>query len=105
MKISSILSIVLLIAALSMTTVSAQWNVGDNGLSRWQMNCRYVGDFFGSKPSSSDQCGGICIAHSGCTHFTHGAEKCHMYNAPNGKKVDYPDAPGWVCGYIESRVN
>ena len=104
MKISSILSVALLIAAVSMTTVLA-WNVGDNGLSRWQSNCRYVGDYITLKPSNDRQCGGVCIAQSGCTHFTQGDGTCYMYNAPNGKDIGHPVAPGWVCGYIHDRIN
>ena len=39
MKASSVLSIFLLIAAVSMTTVSARhWQVGDGGLTRWDLN-------------------------------------------------------------------
>ena len=103
--ISSVLSIFLLIAAVSMTTVSAQWNVGDGGLSRWHSNCRYVGDHIGLKPSNDGQCGGICILYPGCTHFTHGDGTCYMYGAPNGKAIDHPVAPGWICGYIHDRIN
>nr|CAH0105166.1 unnamed protein product [Daphnia galeata] len=104
MKISSILSIVLLIAVVSMRTVSSdEWNVGDGGLSRWQSDCRYVGDYITLKSSSPDQCGGVCIAQSGCTHFTHGDGHCYMYNAPDGKHVGHR-GPGWVCGYIPSRA-
>ncbi|EFX77087.1 hypothetical protein DAPPUDRAFT_321660 [Daphnia pulex] len=108
MKISSILSIVLLIAAVSMTTVSAQWNDGDGGV-KWQMNCRYVGDYFALKPSGPEQCGGLCLDQSGCTHFTHGPSPqgeghCYMYNAPNGKANDI-GANGWVCGFVSHRIN
>nr|CAH0105165.1 unnamed protein product [Daphnia galeata] len=39
MKVSFVLSIFLLIAAVSMTTVSARhWQVGDGGLTRWDLN-------------------------------------------------------------------
>jgi hypothetical protein len=107
MKISSILSVVLLIAAVSMTTVSGwtQLNVGDGGLSRWKSNCRLDGKFMTTKSSSPEQCGGVCIAQSGCTHFTHGDGTCFMYNAPNGKAIDHPVSSGWVCGYIPDRIN
>ncbi len=105
MKISSILSIVLLIAAVSMRTVSAQWNEGAGGV-QWQSNCRYVGDYIAKKPSSAEQCGVVCIAQSGCTHFTHsqGERNCYMYNAPNGKANDI-GTHGWICGYIPSLIN
>nr|CAH0105163.1 unnamed protein product [Daphnia galeata] len=101
MKISSILSIVLLIAAVSMTTVSA-WNAGDGGLSLWDNNCHFGTNFFTSKSSSAEQCGGVCIAQSGCTHFTQGNGVCYMWNAPNGRDVNHGN--GWMCGYIPSRM-
>ena len=49
MKVSSVLTIFLLIAAVSMTTVSARaWQVGDNGLSRWDRNCDFNGRDIGT---------------------------------------------------------
>ncbi len=75
MKVSSfVLSIFLVISAMAMTTVSAHdWKVGDNGISRRDNNCRYVGDYIGlHKPSISEQCGGFCLNNSECTHFTYG---------------------------------
>jgi hypothetical protein len=79
--------------------------VGDGGLSRWKSNCRLDGKFMTTKSSSPEQCGGVCIAQSGCTHFSHGHGTCFMYNAPNGKAIDHPVAPGWICGYIHDRIN
>ncbi len=106
-----VLSIFLLIAAVLMTIVSSdQWNFGEHGLTHWRSNCRYVGDYITLKPSSPEQCGGVCIAQFGCTHFTNGPSPegdrhCYMYNAPNGKEIGHPVAPGWVCGYIPSRFS
>ncbi len=52
-----VLSIFLLMAAVSLTTVSARsWNVGDNGLSRWDYNCHFqnvVGEEIGGIIKSS----------------------------------------------------
>ncbi|EFX78571.1 hypothetical protein DAPPUDRAFT_245794 [Daphnia pulex] len=94
-----------LIAAVSMTTVSAQWNKGDGGVI-WQMNCRYVGDYIALKSSSSEQCGGVCIAQSGCTHFTHGPSPqgdghCYMYSTthPTEKQTILGQTDGFVVSF------
>ena len=77
MKVSSVLTIFLLIAAVSMTTVSARaWQVGDNGLSRWDFNCDFNGRDIRCVPAAGDQCGGVCIANPSCTHFTYSGGTC-----------------------------
>ena len=99
----------MLISAVSMTTVSARhWMDGvhgDSGLVRWDLYCRYVGDYIGLQRSQNYECGRVCLTNSRCTHFTDGDGNCFMYNSPNGKQVDYDWAPGWNCGYVPNRVS
>lgn len=106
MKMSSsiLLSIFLLISAVSMTSVSAgDWKDGDNGAVHWDSYCRYAGQYMTYKYSSDRQCGGVCLAQPGCTHFTQGDGVCYLYNTPYRNNDDHKTARGWVCGYIPGR--
>jgi hypothetical protein len=98
----NVLSIFLLMAAVSLTTVSARfWQVGDNGLSRWDYNCHFVGNVIGAKPSLGEQCGGICIANSQCTHFTHAGGYCYLKRyTGNWREVG---ETANTCGFIPGR--
>jgi peroxidase len=102
MKVSSVLSIVLLIAAVSMTTVSARnWHVGTNGLTRFDNNCDFNGHDIGTFPASSEQCGGICIANPRCTHYTQSGGTCFMKR--NRGSLHEQSHSGAVCGFIPGR--
>jgi hypothetical protein len=79
------------------------WKVGDNGLARWDHDCRYVGNFISQRSSPSGQCGGLCIANFRCTHFSHGDGACFMYSTPKGKKESRET--GWTCGFIDHRID
>ena len=37
-----------------------QYNYGDNGQTIWMWNCDWIGHDIAQKPSSSEQCGGVC---------------------------------------------
>jgi hypothetical protein len=97
-----VLSICLLMAAVSMTTVSARfWKIGDNGLVRWDNNCHFVGNVIGSMPSLGEQCGGICIANPLCTHFTHADGVCYTKrNTGDWREIDQAFN---TCGFIPGR--
>jgi hypothetical protein len=102
MKVSSVLTIFLLIAAVSMTTVSARaWQVGDNGLSRWDRNCDFNGRDIGTSPASGEQCGGVCIANPRCTHYTHSGGTCYMKRITGF--LHEQSHSGAVCGFIPGR--
>ena len=105
--ISSVLSIFLLISAVSMTTVSARdWQVGDNGLSRWDWNCDFNGHDISCSPASGEQCGGICIAHAStssppCSHFTYSGGTCCIKRSRSSLREQFHS--GAVCGFIPGR--
>lgn len=101
MKIS-LLSTFLLLSVVSMTTVSARsWKIGDNGLVRWDNNCDFYGFDIGQRASGGDQCGGICIANSRCTHFTHAGGICFLKRNTRGWREN--NSGGAVCGFITGR--
>ena len=102
MKASSVLSIFLLIAAVSMTTVSARhWQLGDGGLTRWDMNCDFNGRDIRCVPAAGDQCGGICISNPSCTHFTHRRGTCCIKRSRGSWHEQFD--PGHTCGFIPGR--
>ncbi len=102
MKVSSILSIVLLIVAVSMTTVSARdWKFGDGGLARWDFNCDFNGHDIKCMRSRGEQCGGICIANRACTHFTYNDGTCCIKK--NNRGFVEMHSSGAVCGFIPGR--
>lgn len=98
-----VLSFFLLMAALSMTTESARkWNVGDNGLVRWDLDCKFEGlDEIAQKTIPGDHCGRFCMANDGCTHFTHKGGICHLKKSTIHwqEEGEYLSA----CGFIPSR--
>ncbi len=115
MKVSSsVLSIFLLISAVTMTTVPAVGSkvggsVGNGGnvlTVSWENNCEYlIDDYLDVLPSTSvEHCGGDCMANPACTYFSHVEGVCHMYNHPNGFPNINIKAPGWTCGYIYQRI-
>lgn len=100
-----VLSIFLLMVAVSLTIVSARsWKVGTNGLVRWDHNCHFqnvVGQAIGGMPSTGEQCGGICIANPYCTHFTHFSNWCFLKRfTGEWREVD---ETGFTCGFIPGR--
>jgi hypothetical protein len=102
MKVT-VLSIFLFISAVLMTNVSARdWKVGENGLVRWDTNCHYSNNNqIGNKPSTGEQCGGVCIANNKCTHFAYGFGTCYMFANPGGESA----ADGsWTCGFVMARI-
>ena len=102
MKVSSVLTIFLLIAAVSMTTVSARaWQVGDNGLSRWDFNCDFNGRDIRCVPAAGDQCGGVCIANPSCTHFTYSGGTCCIKRSRGSWHEQF--SSGAICGFIPGR--
>ena len=103
MKASSVLSIFLLIAAVSMTTVSARhWQVGDGGLTRWDLNCDFNGRDIRCVPAAGEQCGGVCISNPSCTHFTHRRGTCCIKRFTGSNWHERIDQ-GHTCGFIPGR--
>jgi hypothetical protein len=85
-----------------MTTVSARnWNVGTNGLTRFDNDCDFNGHDIGQFPASSEQCGGICIANNQCTHYTYNGGRCFMKRNTGSLIESY--SPGMLCGFIPGR--
>jgi hypothetical protein len=66
----------------------------------WAFNCDFYGNDIGNQPSSSEDCGGICVSNPSCTHFSWGNGVCYL------KKADHPtasDLNGAVCGWVTNR--
>ena len=83
------------------STSARNWQIGDNGLVRWDSNCDFSGNDIGQQPSRPEQCGGICIANPSCTHFTWGAgELCYMKQAWSLTEIN---SNGAVCGWVINR--
>ena len=70
------------------------------GAINWDYNC-YWDDYspFASQNSLAGECGGICIATSGCKAFDWDPSKqvCFMYHSV----VGILHQNGWICGYRE----
>lgn len=78
------------------------WNDGDNGQLLWARNCDFYGNDIRRVQSSDEDCGGLCIADSKCTHFTWG-EGGYCYLKIASKFAEIRLAKGAVCGYITKR--
>ena len=102
MKVSSVLSIFLRIAAVSMTSVSARaWKFGDGGLVRWDNDCDFNGYDISRQSSSGERCGGMCIENSRCTHFTYVGGTCYLKR--NVRGFFEVCKGGHTCGFIPGR--
>jgi hypothetical protein len=67
-----------LLLVVGLMTPTLAWFSGDGGLVMWDNNCGWRGYAFATKPSLAEQCGGICIATSGCRKFDWKDGICHL---------------------------
>lgn len=78
------------------------YNYGNNGQVIWMWNCDWEGNDIAQKPSTGEQCGGVCIANPQCNHFTYYNGVCYM------KKAKLPTSlnrlTGAICGWVRSRA-
>jgi len=51
-------------------TSDIQFKVGDNGQVMWGERCDFPGTEIRQFPSTSEECGQLCIAEERCTHFS-----------------------------------
>ena len=92
-----------LLLAMVVLVSSRDWQIGDTGLVRWDYNCDFSGYDIGPRTSTSEKCGGECIANPQCTHFTWtGPNTCHLKKAHPGTEITNPGA---VCGFVVGRTN
>jgi hypothetical protein len=70
-----------LLLAVCLMTPALAWFSGDGGLVMWDNNCGWMGSAFATKPSLDIQCGGVCIATSGCRKFDWYGGVCYLYDA------------------------
>jgi predicted Ser/Thr protein kinase len=85
---------------------SIQWKEGET--STWASGCDFSGNDLSSASSSGEQCGGMCQATFGCTHFSWtdlNGGTCWMKRG----RVDFSDAintraTNALCGIIPSGV-
>lgn len=62
-------SLTILFLALTVATVqSFDWH--DEGTLYWADNCDWPGNDMSNVQVPGEQCGGVCLSTSGCTHFT-----------------------------------
>jgi hypothetical protein len=91
-------TIFLLFAVLFVALPIEAWNSGDGGLIAWDNNCWWSGvSAIGVYPSLDIQCGGVCIAHSGCRKFDWHDGTCYLY-PQDGGSLSFGHQ-GWMCGY------
>ena len=87
---------------------SNQWLDSDGGRTKFAHNCEFtqgsISDI-GNKRSNGQQCSGICLANSRCTHFTHKANVCYMKRATSSinARVSQGSTCGWVVGRSPQR--
>ncbi|KAI9551473.1 hypothetical protein GHT06_021806 [Daphnia sinensis] len=79
------------------------WNDGGDG-AKWLRNCDFPGHDIRRQVASPEECGGICVANSQCTHFRRpdNDEYCYLKNAPSG--TSRTPINGGVCGIIPWRL-
>lgn len=85
--------------SLVMTVSAHDWQSGSNGQVMWAFKCDFYGNDIGNQPSSSEDCGGICVSNPSCTHFSWGNGVCYL------KKADHPTASDWngaVYGWVNN---
>jgi hypothetical protein len=61
-----ILSVQLFLVVILAMAVNADWKPGNSGLVNWDCNCDFHEPRFATiatKPSTGEQCGGVCIAY------------------------------------------
>jgi hypothetical protein len=82
------------------------WNDGTNGLVFWDFNCDFNDPTFrtiATKPSTGEQCGGVCIANPSCKYFVYRDGDCFMKTGPGGSGGrDFSNVA--TCGFVKSRV-
>ena len=83
---------------------SNQWLDSDGGRTKFAHNCEFaqgsISDI-GNKRSNGQQCSGICLANSRCTHFTHTANVCYMKRATSS--INARVSQGSTCGWVVRR--
>ena len=78
MKLAVILLVVVALVAIPINA----WNEGDGGLVRWDNGCYWIDDGsnqLATKPSLAEQCGGVCIATTGCRKFSWHDGTCFLH--------------------------
>ena len=90
-----------LLLILSLLTFSCGWKPGDNGLVNYDNNCNFQGNDIASVYGIPENCGGVCLANSQCTHFTWFQNVCYVKRQLNAQPVLYQQ--GAVCGNAVGR--
>ncbi len=80
------------------------WKDGDNGQLLWAHGCDFYGNDIQQVKSRGEDCGGLCIDDSKCTHFTWGSDgDCFLKSATkNAVPIANTNWEG-VCGYVTRR--
>jgi hypothetical protein len=107
LKKMKILSMQLFLVVILAMTVSAEWKPGNNGLVYWDSDCDFYDRTFpiiATKPSTGEQCGGVCIANPSCKYFVYRDGLCFLKSGPNGGLGLTAYQPSQVCGYVRIRI-
>ena len=84
---------------------SNQWLDSDGGRTKFAHNCEFLNGNgvteIGNKRSNGQQCSGICLANSRCTHFVHKANVCYMKR--NANSMTAVTSQGATCGWVVGR--
>lgn len=80
------------------------WHDGFNDEISWANHCDFAGhDIKQQKTLNAEECSGLCLSNSRCTHFTWGiGSVCFMKSAVNPHPLTFNGA---VCGWVRSRIN
>jgi hypothetical protein len=101
-RMKMLFAVLLLVVAVS----ARDWKAGDNGLVKWDQDCFFhanSNEVIGSKPARAEQCGGVCIAHPSCNHFSFNGDHGICYMISSGARTA-SDFSGGVCGFVPSRA-
>jgi len=108
LKKMKILSMQLFLVVIFAMAVNADWKSGNNGLVNWDYNCDFHEPRFpdiATKPSTGEQCGGVCIANPSCKYFVYRDGRCWLKGGPraSGNKGRSFNA-GAICGFVFDRT-
>ena len=90
-----------------LSSTGINWQTGAGGV-QWAQACDFSNHDMGSAAVSSDQCGGACIAKTGCTHFawTSNPNSCWMKSgAVQQSDAIFNNNFGMICGIVPVSVS
>ncbi|KAI9350520.1 glycoside hydrolase superfamily [Zopfochytrium polystomum] len=81
------------------------WNSGSNSKATWAFDCDWTGGDIASAPSTGENCGNLCLARDGCTHFTWTSQNGGICWMKTGDSLPLVFNKGASCGEVVAAGN